>query len=221
METPASTDPDGDANMKMLLNIFMVNFPTTSARDGFIPMVEMVQHLVPEAMVTKFDFPEPSCTRPNPSGCEPGSVSSGFVSDISLPSDWIISQARLLLELVRDRTSNGAAILLSGHGLGGILIKQQTAIPNSTTWLPKSHALCSSTPLTSPLVINRGRVYYSNSSRQPLRRDCREGFTRPFPVLLAMYPSFPTHLSSLSPSTASETSCHNVINKNMPALLST
>ncbi|KAI1464372.1 uncharacterized protein F4812DRAFT_209472 [Daldinia caldariorum] len=147
METPALTGSEGDVKILLkyvndagdvllqmteyladkpiwpVFSIFMVNFPTTSARDGFIPMVEMVEHLVPEAVVTKLDL-ELSCTTSNPSGYDLGPAPGSSASDINLPSDWITSQARSLLERMRHNTSNGAAILLSGYGLGGILVKQ-------------------------------------------------------------------------------------------------
>lgn len=100
----------------------MVGFPTTLPVSIY-STVEVVDHLVPEASVIQYELLDPSKDLIPESG-EYGTV-------VSLPVDWIFTEARSLLKKMRETTPKGGEIILSGYGLGGIVAKQVCSSQNS------------------------------------------------------------------------------------------
>lgn len=94
----------------------MVGFPTILPDSTLSTVVDMVGHLVPEASVIPCELLDPSENASAESG--------GRGTDISLPVDWILTEATSLLGRMRESAAKGEEIILSGHGLGGIVAKQ-------------------------------------------------------------------------------------------------
>lgn len=94
----------------------MVGFPTTLPDSTLCTVMDMVGHLVPEASVVPYELLDLSENVNAESG--------GRGTSMSLPLDWIFTEARSLFEKIRECASNGEEIILSGYGLGGIVAKQ-------------------------------------------------------------------------------------------------
>ena len=97
----------------------MVGFPTTvpAPESGLSTVVDMVGHLVPNASVVLHELLDPS---ERDDGGERGGGGTGS----SPPSDWLVAEARSLLGRMREAAAGDGEIILSGHGLGGIVAKQ-------------------------------------------------------------------------------------------------
>lgn len=109
----------------------MVGFPTTLPDSTLSTVVDMVAHLVPEASVISYGLLD----RSDNDNVELG----GRGTSIPMPLDWIFTEARSLLEKMRQCASKGEEIILSGYGLGGIVVKQVCTHRTSGHGSPAQH----------------------------------------------------------------------------------
>ncbi|OHF04300.1 hypothetical protein CORC01_00639 [Colletotrichum orchidophilum] len=142
MSRPSNIPSGGDA--RPVCKIFMVGFPTTLPDSTLSTVVDMVGHLVPDASVVPYELLDPSENV--------NAESDGRGTGISLPLDWIFTEARCLLETMQKSASKQEEIILSGYGLGGIVAKQLASQISSLIFFDVPHESASHQPWEGLLV---------------------------------------------------------------------